>query len=150
MSSSYVRTTVKQFLTDEAPAENQIDLTALYKEVKEMISEAGLGPTDPWLGLQFIGNDEAPITIPATNSSGKYRETGVIFFHVVCVAKLGVGDAILARGETLRNLLRGRRIGSIVIESVTPMNFEAGATLQFEGGYMSGSFIASHERDLDL
>lgn len=118
--------------------------------MKELISEAGLQPDAPWLGLQFIGNDEIPVALAATNDQGKYRETGAIYFHVVATAQLGVGDSLLARGEALRNLFRGRRIGDIVIESVTPMNFDSGATLAFEGGYMSGSFFCAYLRDLDL
>lgn len=150
MSSPSVRTKFKNFLAAEAPTEKLIDLTAQYAEIKEMITDAGLGSRDPWLGIEFIGDDELPITVPATNGTGKYREIGSVFIHVVDVAKLGAGDTLLTRGEVLRNLMRGRRIDSVVIQSVTPMNFQAGATLSFEGGYMSGSFIISYENDVDL
>ena len=153
MSSVNVRTAIANFLAANAPTEKQIDLTAQYAELKELIEDAGLGPEESWIGLQFIGDDEIPITVPATNTQGRYRETGAIFIHVVEIAsklRLGGGNPLLTRGETLRNLMRGRRIGAILIESVTPMNFEAGATLQFEGGYMSGSFVASYQYDLEL
>lgn len=150
MASAYVRTQIKTFLTANAPTENQVDFTALYQEIKELIAGLSIGPEDPWLGLQFIGDEEIPVSTPAGNSTGRYRETGAIYFHVVSVAKLGVGDALLTRGETLRNLLRGRRIGEIIVDSVSPMNFDSGATLQFEGGYMSGSFIISYRRDFSL
>jgi len=145
-----VRTAIKDFLAANAATETVIDLTALFQELKELIEDNGLTSDDPWLGLEFIGNDEVPITIPATNTSGKYRESGAIYFHVVDIAKLGAGSGLLTRGETLRNLLRGRRIGTVRIESVTPMNFNSGATLQFEGGYMSGSFLVGYENDKDL
>ncbi len=69
---------------------------------------------------------------------------------MVATAQIGVGDALLQRGEVLRNLFRGRRIGDIIIDSVSPMNFDSGATLEFEGGYMSGSFFMSYRRDLAL
>lgn len=149
MSSAYVRTQIKDFLEAESD-ETVIDLTALFKDFKQMLAEAGVQPDASWLGLQFIGDDEIPIALAATNDQGKYRETGAIYFHVATVAKIGAGDGLLTRGETLRDLFRGRRIGSITIDSVTPMNFDSGATLEFEGGYMSGSFLASYRRDLDL
>lgn len=125
-------------------------MTALADDFKEMLAEAGVQPDAPWLGLQFIGDDEIPIALAATNDQGKYRETGAIYFHVCSIARIGAGDGLLTRGETLRNLIRGRRIGTITIDSVTPMNFDNGATLDFEGGYMSGSFFVSYRRDLDL
>lgn len=124
----------------------------MIQEISELIEDAGLTAADPWLGIQFIGDDEVPVTIPATNTKGKYRETGAIYFHFVkrAQAVLGQADDLLARGEVLRDIIRGRRIGSIIIESVTPMNFDQGTTLQFEGGYISGSFIAAYQYDKDL
>ena len=150
MSSTYVRTQVKDYLAANAPTETLIDLTAAFQEIKELVEDAGITSNDTWLGIEFVGDDEVPITIPATNDTGKYRESGSIFMHVVDIAKLGAGDALLQRGETLRNLFRGKRIGDIIVESVTPMNFNAGSTLQFDGGYMSGSIIVSYQRDLEL
>jgi hypothetical protein len=149
MSSSYVRTQVKQFLEDNSN-ESVIDMTALFQEIKELLADNEIQPDAPWLGVQFVGDDEIPIALAATNDQGKYRESGAIYFHVVDIARIGVGDSLLTRGEVLRNLLRGRRIGDIFIESVTPMNFDSGATLEFEGGYVSGSFIVAYQRDLDL
>lgn len=149
MSSAYVRTTIKQFIDDNS-SESVVDLTSLFNEIKDLITENNIQPDAPWLGIQFIGNDEVPVALAATNDQGKYRETGAIYFHVVDVAKIGNGDSLLTRGEVLRNLLRGQRIGNMLIESVSPMNFDRGATLQFEGGYMSGSFFAIYQHDFDL
>ena len=150
MSSTYVRTQIKNFLTTIAPTETFIDLTARFEDIEDLITDAGLDRMDPWIGLQFVGNEEIPITIGADNTKGKYRELGAVFIHIVDVAKLGVGDTILGRAETLRGLLRGRRVGTLFIESVSPPNFEQGATLQFEAGYMSASFIATYTNDVDL
>ncbi len=149
MSSAYVRTTIKDFIADNT-SESVIDLTSLFEEIKELLTDNDVQPDAPWLGIQFVGSDEIPVALAATNDQGKYRETGAIYFHVVDVARLGGGDSLLTRGEALRNLLRGRRMGDIIVDSVTPMNFDQGATLEFEGGYMSGSFIVGYQRDLDL
>lgn len=150
MSASYVRTQIKNLLAAEAPSESLIDLTANFQEIQELIADNDIQPDSPWLGIQFQGDDELPVALTASNDQGKYRETGAIILHVVDVSRLGVGDRMLVRGENLRNLLRGRRIGNILIDSVTPMNFDEGATLSFEGGYMSGSFICGYTYDHDL
>lgn len=148
MSSTAVRTLIKNFLQTEAPTESVIDLSTQYAELRDMLADASLAPDAPWLGLTFIGDDEIPVSLAATNDQGLYRESGLILLHVCEEAKLGSGDSMLARGETLRNLFRGRRIGSIVIEAVTPMNTGRGATLEFEGGYVSGTITISYHSDL--
>lgn len=150
MSSPYVRTQIKNFIEAEVPSEAVVDFTSAFEELKTLLSDSDVQPDAPWLGLQFIGDDEIPIALAATNDQGKYRETGAIYFHLCAIARIGVGDSLLTRGEVLRNLFRGRRIGDIIVQSVTPMNFDNGATLQFEGGYISGSFLMSYQRDLDL
>lgn len=149
MSSVYVRTQIKQFLTDNSD-EDVVDMTSQFEELRQLLAEFNIQPDAPWLGVQFIGNDEVPVSIAATNDLGLYRETGAILLHVVSEAKIGVGDSLLTRGETLRNLFRGRRIGDIVVESVSPMNTESGATLEFEDGYMSGTCIVAYYRDINL
>lgn len=150
MSSVFVRTEIKNYISTLAPTETLIDLSAQYDDIEDMIEDSGLTRMDKWLGIQFVGSDEVPIALGNANS-GLYRESGVVYIHVVDVAKLGVADSILARAEVLRNLLRGQRIGGqIMIESVTPPNFSIGATLSFEGGYQSASFLVSYERDLNL
>lgn len=150
MSSVTVRTTFKNFLNTNAPAETFIDMSGHYEDVEDLLDQAGIGMGDSWVGVNFLPADEIPITVPATNNTGKYRESGIIQVHVVDIAKLAVSDSILARCETLRNLLRGRRIVDLKIEGVTPPSFEAGTTLEFEAGFISATFIVSYEFDFDL
>ncbi len=149
MSSSYVRTQIKTFLDDNSN-EDYVDLTAQFGEISQLLAEESIQPDAPWLGLQFAGGDEVPVGLAATNDQGLYRETGIIQLHVVAEAAIGVGDGLLIRGEALRNLFRGRRIGNITIESVSPLNFDLGSTLEFEGGWMSGTCIMSYICDLNL
>lgn len=150
MSSSAVRTAILDFLDDESDETEIVDLTSQYEEIKELLTTLDIQPDVPWLGVQFIGYEEVPVSLSATNDQGLYRETGAIYLHIVDIAQVGGGSSLLTRGEALRNLFRGQRIGDIVIESVSPMNFDRGATLAFEGGYMSGSFIMVYHRDLNL
>jgi hypothetical protein len=93
---------------------------------------------------------ELPISLSATNNSGKYREIGAIYIHVVGVAAINAASGIRARADALRAGIRGQNIDGIRIESITPANFNAGATLQFEGGWTGASVIASYETDIDL
>lgn len=149
MSSSYVRTEFKTFLSGNS-AETVIDLTGQYLTVQEVIAQAGLNRNDPWLGIQFVGTAEDPQTITSNNTTGCYRELGSVFLHVVERVSSTVTDDILSRSETLRNLFRGRRINDIVIEGVTPPNFEQGTTLDLDGGYISASITVNFYRDLNL
>lgn len=151
MSSAYVRTQVKAFMAANS-AEKVMDLTALFGEVNKnlLANSPSISPSQDWVGLQFIGGDEGPRSLPATNDQGLYREDGALFIHVVTPAKIGAGASLLTRGETLRDIFRGRRIGSIIIQSVTPLNFDNGATLQFDGGWMSASFLCDYYRDNNL
>lgn len=153
MSSKFVRDEVKNFISTNliAGEPNVVDLTAEFSELRELLDLNGITRNDQWIGLQFIGNEEEPITISATNTTGKYREVGAVYIHVVDVAAIGVGNKILNRSEIIRNAFRGRRISDkIKILSITPPNFEAGATLQFEAGWTSASVILSYEYDIDI
>jgi hypothetical protein len=150
MSSLDVRDGIVNFLTVSAATENVIDISGQYATIEELIADEGLVDTDPWLGLEFVGSEEVPITLPSNNLQGRYRETGVIYFHVVEPASPTAYGDIMTRAEALRDLLRGQKIGDIFIESVTPPNFGNGATLNFEGGYMAASFFAAYELDKNL
>ena len=150
MSSKFVRESLINFLKEET-TENVLDLTDEFMELQDFIQENGLTPNDPWLGVQFVGSDEIPVSITSHNSRGKYRETGVIFLHVVDMARSGASSVILDRAEAIRDLIRGRRInGSVVIEGVSPPMFGEGATLNFSGGYTAGLVEVDYIRDLDL
>ncbi len=149
MSSPAVRTAIKDFIAANS-AETLVDLTAVSEELKELLIDFDIQPDAPWLGIQFIGNEEIPVGLAANNVVGTYRETGSINIHVCAVAQIGAGAGILTRGEVLRKLFRGSNIGGVIIKSVEPMNTEDGATLQFEGGYVTGSFLMSYQFDFSL
>lgn len=149
MSGLHVRDTITQFLKTNT-TEKIIDFSAEFRDLREILQEANIGRNDNWIALQFFGNPEEPITVHATNDTGKFREDGIIYIHVVTVAKLGAGRDLLIRAEALRNLFRSRNIGGIRIESVSPPNYDASNTLQFEGGWTSASVLVSYEYDIDL
>jgi len=150
MSSLYIRTQVKAFIASDIPSETVVDLTAQYKTLQDMLDDVGVGILDSWLGLQFIGTNEEPITVNSNNTGGCYRETGSLFLHVVSPAKNSAADDIINRTETIRNAFRGQRINDIIIDGVTPPNFESSGTLQFDDGFTSASIIVDFYRDLNF
>lgn len=149
MSSVQVRTLIREFLAANS-SEVVVDLTGHFEDLRELLSVSGVGPDSPWLGLDFSTDGEEPVSLTADNAKGLYREYGIILLHVCAVAKLGVGRDLETRGEVLLNLFRGRRIGSCVIERVSPINTGPGATLEFDAGYVSGSLTATYHSDKAL
>lgn len=147
MSSVAVREAIRDFLEDEIPAESVVDLTAEFDDLRKVLSEAGVQPDAPWLGLEFIGDSEDPVSLSADNTKGLYREIGQIQLHICDQARLGVGRTLETRAEALRNLFRGRRIGAIVVDTVSPINTGPGATLEFEAGYVSGTVSIGYHYD---
>lgn len=146
MSSLAVRTLTRNFLEANS-AESVVDLTGHYEELRELLAESEVQPDTPWLGLDFVGDGEEPVSLTADNTKGLYRETGLIQLHICAVAKIGVGSNLETRAEALRNLFRGRRIEGIVVETVSPMNTGPGATLEFEAGYVSGTVTVAYHFD---
>jgi hypothetical protein len=151
MSSTTVRNGVLDFLKEKLSDESLVDLTADFEELPDLLAQNGIQPRKPWLGVQFVGSEEVPVDVGANNTRGKYREIGVIYLHIVDIAKLNVHNSILARGEAIRNAFRGMRIAdTILIESVSPVNFGGGITLSFSGGYTAGVVEINYQNDLDL
>jgi hypothetical protein len=151
MSSKFVRDSILEFLDDNLECETIIDLTAHFEEIEDLLGQYDLTLNDDWLGVQFVGNEEIPVSIQSQNQKGCYREIGTIFLHIVGVAKIGGHKDILTRAESVRDLIRGRRINnSIIIEQVGPPNFGEGITLNFESGFTAAAITVFYRRDIDL
>jgi hypothetical protein len=150
VSSRAVRSAITGFFNSQISEETVFDLTGNFEVLEDALAEAGIGREDTWVGLEFIPGDEQPITVGAGNTKGKYRETGAVYINVVDIAKLGVSGSILTRAEAVRDKLRGQVISGVVVKSITPPNFGAGAAFNFEDGYMSCSFILEYYFDIDL
>lgn len=152
MSSKYVRDEIFSFLATEFPNENVVDMTGGFQSLQSLLklNNISVRERQNWLGVQFVGSSETPQALSANNNTGKYRENGSIFIHVVSKTKDNFVDGVLTRAEALRDGFRGRRINDIIIEEMTPPNFSSGATLDLEAGYSSGTFIMAYERDVNL
>lgn len=165
MSSVAVRNAIVDFIEDflgdpEVDGEVLIDLTARYEEIHDLIDSVNppntpeedkiLTMNDPWTGIEFIGYDEIPVSLGSGNRGAVYRETGAFQIHIVDLAKIGCGATILTRAEALRDQLRGKDISGVRIESMTPVSFDSPGTLQFGGGFATGSFLVAYEYDRNL
>jgi hypothetical protein len=150
MSSKYVRDTIKNYLTATFPAEKFIDLSDGIDTISDLLAANGLTRTSPWVAIRFVGYIEEPVDIAAGDGIGCYRESGALYIDVAATAGLGAGDSILGRIEAIRSGLRGKRLGNIVIVSLTPPNFGGGASLDFEGGFISASTILEYRNDINL
>jgi hypothetical protein len=147
MSSKYVRNQFEAMLVANI-AETVVDFTAEYQEMENIKDKYSLTDDDPFLGIQFPPSNEIPIGIVSDNTSGSYREEGVVMLHVVNPVTANTGDEIVDRGEALRDLFRGATInGDILIESVTTLNFESSATLNFENGYEAATITIEYYRN---
>lgn len=153
MSSNYVRSTFVSYMKTTFPTHNIVDVSGEYEIQQDFLQKQvpPITPQDEWTAIDYIGSDELPTTTLSNNTVGRYREIGSIFIHVVYPAKTTAKTDILNRCEIYRDTLRGSRINNdIVVESVTPPNFGAGASLDFKGGYISATFILSYYRDKNL
>lgn len=93
------------------------------------------------------------MSVPATNTKGKYRELGAFLLHIVTAVRAPASTNvtnIMTRSTTINNTFRGMRINDILIESMTQPNFKSGATIEFEAGYTAATISVSYERDLNL
>jgi hypothetical protein len=151
MSSKYVRDTMLAHLNTELAPVKVVDFKATYQVLEDLFAAEGISPEDQWIGIQFLPADENPVGLSADNTTGYYRETGGMFMHIVSPVKDSAGDDILNLSETVRNLLRGAKVNNdIYMQSVTPPNYEAGGTLQMDGGFTSASVIVNYYRDFSL
>lgn len=149
MSSAAVRSHIFNFLQTEFPTEKVIDLSAEYEDIEDLMKENGISLETPWLGLQFVGDEEEPVALNVSNTEGGFREYGGVYFHVVAPAQIGVATSLVTRADNIRKKLRARRFGTMLIERVTPPNTESGAAMQFDFGFMSASFIATYYMDVN-
>lgn len=150
MSSPYVRTQFKNFISANIGAEKLLDLSGEYREIKELLSDNSIVSGEVWAAVEFTAGDDLPITVGSSNTSGKYRETGLVTVHIVGIAKLGGPASTLARAQALIEKVRGLALGTIIIDSVSPPDFNISASLNFSQGFVAAGFFVTYKNDVDL
>lgn len=154
MSSSAVRTIIKAQLVlavaGQSPAVKVIDITGRYEEIEDFLEDEGIDQlSDSWIGIQYLSASEYPIDILSNNVTGKYREEGDVYVHVVSPT-VGGYESTLILSEVIRKYFRGKRIGNLVVENVNPPQFGRGISLNFEAGMTSGLVSIGYHYDLVL
>jgi len=125
MSSNYVRTEYKNFLTTNWVTTPFIDISD-FKTINDLPQ-----PPENVLLLEFVPQAEEEVSVGPGNC---YRERGIINNHVLAPSGYASTDA-LSVCEELRDLLRGIRIKDITVRAVNPPTNMNGAALQFDGSY---------------
>jgi hypothetical protein len=104
-------------------------------------------PPAPWVTATFAGGQETQESIgqPGQNV---YRETGLIYLHVVVPAYSG--DALaLGLAETLRTLFRGKTLGPVQIWNADPPSTEDADNLSgLDGTWFAASIALDYAADL--
>ena len=150
MSSASVRLSVKNVFASEIPGEKLVDMSAQYETISDLLQRLSIDLDEEWVGLLFIGDREETVSLAADNTRGCYREYGMVQVNVIAPAAIGVADDMVARADAIRNVFRGRRLGNMIVEEVTPPNTERGAILEMEANFMSASFEIMYYLDINL
>lgn len=164
--SQAVEVKIRTFLDAQFPSEKFMEIDGQFEDLKKALTDnthpfvqdppgtpkpISISMTEPWTGLQYVADVEQAVSVPATNTTGTYRETGFIAIHVVNKAQIGVERGIKTRCEAFQNAFRGKDIDGVRIVGIVPYNFSNGTTLDFVGGgYVSATITLSYEYDRRL
>lgn len=91
--------------------------------------------------VQFGPSLERLATL-ATDGEHGWREDGQFFFHLLAATGRNASE-VLALGEQLRALFRGRRFGSFVIDALDPFTDLGGASIRVLGKWHGWSAAGS-------
>jgi len=126
MSSSYVRTQVKDYLTANWVGTNTFVDVSDFKTMKDLPV-----PPENVLMVEFISQTESNISLGGGDC---YREIGIINGHILVPTGYSSTDA-LSVCEQFRDLFRGKRINNMTIQAVNPPSNLNGVAISFEGIY---------------
>lgn len=116
MSSGVVRSA---FRTRLATAIAATDVSAPYLEVINKTTEPKDRPAE-WVGMDFVGAEEAPISLATGPGLRRFRETGTCFVHCHAGANLTDTRSIEIADE-IRDVFRDADLGSgVIVEETAP------------------------------
>lgn len=96
------------------------------------IGDLPLNSTEECLLVDFVTANERITTIGGEGNQG-WEESGTVGLHWLCPTGFNA-QPILAKAESLRLQLRGRRLGKIAIESVEPF-MDSGSPIDIDAGW---------------
>lgn len=132
MSSKYVRDVIKDYLES-----NWTDTVIIDTENIFSSPPPGL---DPWMGLMFAGGVETRPCLGALDVTRK-RELGTIQFIVFVASGTGT-DVALTYAERIRDLIRGKNLSGVEMQTVDPPDTAIPAQAQSSSGNFYGYSVS--------
>ena len=134
MSSGYVRLQINSFL--EA---NWTTTDIFYVDDYASIDSIPANNTDAWVGVEYPSSVEQVNSIPANF----WREDGDVLIHIVTPNGWESATPV-SYGDQLQQLLRGQRLGDVVIESVSPVTDASPPALELSSSWHGWAILVSY------
>lgn len=134
MSSGYVRLQINTFL--EA---NWTTTEIFYVDDYDSIDSIPANNTDAWVGVEYPTSVEQVNSIPANF----WREDGDVLIHIVTPNGWNSATPV-SYGDQLQQLLRGQRLGDVVIESVSPVTDASPPALELSSSWHGWAILVSY------
>lgn len=134
MSSGYVRLQINTFL--EA---NWTATDIFYVDDYASIDSIPANNTDAWVGVEYPSSVEQVNSIPANF----WREDGDVLIHIVTPNGWESATPV-SYGDQLQQLLRGQRLGDVVIENVSPVTDASPPALELSSSWHGWAILVSY------
>jgi hypothetical protein len=134
MSSGYVRLQINTFL--EA---NWTTTEIFYVDDYDSIDSIPANNTGAWVGVEYPTSVEQVNSIPANF----WREDGDVLIHIVTPNGWNSATPV-SYGDQLQQLLRGQRLGDVVIESVSPVTDASPPALELSSSWHGWAILVSY------
>ena len=96
------------------------------------VADLPVNSTQECLLVDFIAASDSMVTIGGEGNQG-WEQDGTVALHWLMPTGFAVAP-VMAKSETLRLALRGRRIGKVALESVEPF-MQSGSPIGIDGGW---------------
>ena len=135
MSSKYVRSTLEAHL-----AATWTDTPIHVVDDIDDITAIPLNTQEAWLGIEYVAATDVVNCLPAN----MWNERGTIFLHLVIPN--GWQNAVAVDlGDKLQKSLRGLRLGTLVIESVSPALSQSPPSVEWGSSWQGFALILDYQ-----
>ena len=134
MSSGYVRLHINSFLED-----NWTTTPIYYVDDYDSIESIPANNSEAWVGVEYPSSVEQVNSIPANF----WREDGNVLIHIVTPNGWNSTTPV-SYGDQLQQLLRGQRLGDVVIESVSPVTDASPPALELSSSWHGWAILISY------
>lgn len=135
MSSKFVRNTVETYFQNnwtETPFHVIDDI--------DTVESIPTNDSEPWVGIEYVAATEQVNCLPGN----MWDERGTIFFHIA-IPNGYPSSVAIDLGDTLQKSLRGIRVGTLVIESVSPPISQSPPAIEWASPWQGFALICSYQ-----